>query len=393
MSGPLDGLRVVDLTRMLAGPYCTMLLADLGADVVKVESPGGDLTRYAGPFALDDDQHHFGGYFASINRNKRSIVLDLRDDADREVLLALVRDASVLVENFTVGVMERLGLSYEVLREHNPRLVYAAVRGFGDPRTGASPYADWPAFDIVAQAMGGLMGITGPEGQPMKTGPGVGDIFPGVLAAVGLLAAVRHAERTGEGQFVDVAMVDGVLALCERIVYQHALTGEVPGPQGNGHPLLCPFDVFATADGHVSVAAPSDNHWRTLCDAMGLAELGADERYARNGDRVARAAEVREVVGGWTGARTTAEVLAALGGLVPVGPVNTVADIVADPHTAVRQMVVEVDQPGSARPVSVAGVPVKLTATPGGVVRRAPLLDEHGAEIRAEIAAPHPRGA
>ena len=383
--GPLAGLRVVDLTRMLAGPYATMLLADLGADVVKVEPPEGDLTRRASPFRADDAERAYGGYFQSINRNKRSIVLDLKDEADRATLRALARGAAVVVENFSVGVMDRLGLSYESLREDNPALVYASVRGFGDPRTGRSPYAEWPAFDIVAQAMGGLMGITGTAGGgPLKTGPGVGDVFPGVLCAVGILAAVRHAERTGEGQYVDVAMYDGVLALCERIVHQHSYTGEVPGPEGNGHPLLCPFDVFPTANGHVSVAAPSDHHWRKLCEAMGRPELGADERYATNAARVARAGEVRELVGGWTGARPTAEVLAALGGAVPVGPVNTAADVFADPHPRARGMLVEVDQPGSATPVTVAGVPIKLTATPGGVRRRAPLLDEHGPQVRAE---------
>lgn len=384
--GPLAGLRVVDLTRMLAGPYCTMLLADLGADVVKVEPPEGDLTRRAAPFRPDDAERAYGGYFQSINRNKRSIVLDLKDAADRDTLRALVRGAAVVVENFSVGVMERLGLSYESLREENPALVYASVRGFGDPRTGESPYAEWPAFDVVAQAVGGLMGITGEKGGgPTKTGPGIGDVFPAVLCAVGVLAALRHAERTGEGQYVDVAMYDGILALCERIVHQHSYTGEVPGPEGNGHPLLCPFDVFSTADGHVAVAAPTDGHWRALCAAMGRPELGADARYATNVARVARAAEVRALVGGWTGARPSAEVLAALGGAVPVGPVNTAADVVADPHVAARGMLAELDHPGSATPVAVVGVPIKLTATPGGVHRRAPLLDEHGAQIRAEL--------
>src|SRR5437764_3932873 len=230
---PLHGLRVVDLTRMLAGPYCTMLLADLGADVVKVEPPGGDGTRSTGPFAEDDELRAYGGYFQSVNRNKRSIAVDLKQEAGREVVARLAAAADVLVENFRPGVMERLGLGYESLAEANPRLVYAAVRGFGDPRTGDSPYRDWPAFDVTAQAFGGFMGITGPmPGQPQKAGPGIGDIFPATLAAPGVLAAVHHRRETGRGQFVDVAMYDGVLALCERIVYQHSYAGAVPSQQG-----------------------------------------------------------------------------------------------------------------------------------------------------------------
>jgi crotonobetainyl-CoA:carnitine CoA-transferase CaiB-like acyl-CoA transferase len=386
VSGPLAGLRVVDLTVMLSGPYCTMLLADLGADVVKVEPPKGDLTRYAGPFRDDDELHAYGGYFHSINRNKRSIVLDLKDERGRAVLERLAAGADVLVENFRPGVMDRFGLSYEHLRERNERLVYASIRGFGDPRTGESPYVDWPAFDVTAQAMGGFMGITGTEdGEPLKAGPGIGDIFPAALAALGIVSAVRHAALTGVGQYVDVAMYDGVLALCERIVYQHSYAGEVPAPQGNTHPLLCPFDVFATSDGWVSIAAPTDNHWRALCETMGRPELADDERYRTNYERAQHAGEVRAAVREWTSARSSDDVLRALGGRVPVAPVNRVDDIFADPHVHAREMLVEVEQPGSARPVTLAGSAIKLTETPAGVRRRAPLLGEHTDEILAEV--------
>src|SRR3954454_20990864 len=308
MSGPLAGLRVVDLTVMLSGPYCTMLLADLGADVVKVEPPNGDLTRYAGPFRDDDELRAYGGYFHSINRNKRSIVLDLKQDGGREVLERLARGADVLVENFRPGVMERLGLPYERLHELNERLVYASIRGFGDPRTGESPYADWPAFDVTAQAMGGFMGITGTlEGEPLKAGPGIGDIFPAALGAVGTLAAARHAAETGQGQYVDVAMYDGVLSLCERIVYQYSYTGEVPRPQGNTHPILSPFDVFKTRDGWATIAAPTDNHWRLLCEAMGRREAVEDERFENNYVRARNSDAVRELVGAWTAGLTNDE--------------------------------------------------------------------------------------
>jgi len=385
-AGPLADVRVVDLTRMLAGPYCTMLLADLGADVVKVETLDGDTTRGQGPFLAEDRQRAYGGYFQSVNRNKRSIAVDLKHDAGREVVLDLVDGASVLVENFRAGVMDRLGLGYETLAARNPKLVYAAIRGFGDERTGKSPYHDWPSFDVVAQSVGGLIGITGFDAaHPTKVGPGVGDIFPAALSAIGLLAALHHAERTGRGQFVDVAMYDGVLALCERIVYQHSYLGVVPGPEGNGHPLLCPFDVFPAADGWVSIAAPHDQFWVSLCHAMGREELGTDSRFATNAARVARQAEVQGIVRAWTTARTRRQILDAIGGRVPCGPVNTAETIFADPHVAARAMLVDVEQPGAGRDVTIVGTPIKMTETPTGDIRRAPLLGEHAADILAGL--------
>jgi crotonobetainyl-CoA:carnitine CoA-transferase CaiB-like acyl-CoA transferase len=386
VSGPLDGVRVVDLTQMLAGPYCTMLLGDLGADVLKVEPLRGDLTRHAGPYHPDDTLRAYTGYFQSVNRNKRSIAVDTKTTEGREIVLALAERAPVLVENFRPGVMERLGIGYDTLRARNRALVYATIRGFGDPRTGASPYADWPAFDVTAQAMGGFMGITGEgPGRVQKAGPGVGDIFPATLCAVGILAALRHAERTGEGQHVDVAMYDGILALCERIVYQYSYVGDVPGPQGNTHPLLCPFDVFPASDGFVTVAAPADNLWRKLADIIGRAELATDEHYATNPARVAHADEVRAIVGDWTKVRTRSEILALLGGHVPVAPVNTVADIYDDPHVKAREMLVPLDHPGAPELLTIAGTPIKLTKTPAGVRTRAPLLGEHTEDVLHEL--------
>jgi crotonobetainyl-CoA:carnitine CoA-transferase CaiB-like acyl-CoA transferase len=378
-------MRVVDLTWMLAGPYATMLLADLGADVIKVEPPGGDPMRAVGPFRDDDPLRAFGGYFQSINRNKRSVVLDLKSPQGRGQLLQLVESADVMVENFRAGVMERLGAGYELLAKRNPRLVYAAIRGFGDPRTGASPYAARPAVDVTIQALAGLMSITGTgAGQPLKTGPGIGDIFPAALCVIGLLAACREAERTGQGQFVDVAMYDGVLSLCERIVYQHSYTGAVPQPQGNTHPIFCPFDVFCCRDGHIALCASEDHQWRALCLAMGQPGLAADERFADGERRHRNAADLRAAVESWTHAHTAAEISDLLSQSCPVGRVQSVADIVADPHVRAREMVVEVEQPGSRRPVMIAGTPIKLTRTPGGVRTRAPLLGEHTREILSE---------
>jgi len=386
VAGPLAGLRVVDLTQVLSGPFCTMLLADMGADVIKVEPVAGDVARLWGPFVPEDQRdagasRGYGGYFASVNRNKRSVCLDLKTAQGVADLLALIADCDVLVENFRVGVMDRFGLSYESLHERFPALVYATIRGFGDPRTGESPYSEWPAFDIIAQAMGGVLGVTGSDAShPVKVGPGVGDIFPAVLSACGILAAVRHAEHTGVGQLVDVAMYDSVLALTERIVYQYSMTGTSPAPQGNTHPLLCPYGVVRSSNGFVAVAAPSDPHWQLLSNIMGKPELGSDERYATNEARIAHAAEVYHIVESWSASRTTDEVVAALAGVIPCGPVNSAADIAADPHVVARDMIVTVDHPAGGT-VDIVGSPIKFSETQSSSFTRAPELDEHGHDI------------
>lgn len=382
MPGPLDGLRVLDLTQVLSGPYTTMLLADMGADVIKVEPPTGDVARLWGPFPQGAaGGSPYGGYFASINRNKRSVTLDLKDPDDQQVLWELIAKADVLVENFRSGVMDRFGFSYEIIHERHPAIVYACIRGFGDPRTGKSPYDDWPAFDIIAQAMGGILGVTGIDAEhPVKVGPGVGDIFPAALAATGILAAVRHAEHTGEGQLVDVGMYDAVLSLTERIVYQYSLTGNDPEPQGNTHPLLCPYGVVATADGFVALAAPSDHHWRLLSEIMGKPELGTDPDFATNNQRLANSTLTYELVESWSSSRTTAAVVEALAGVIPCGPVNKASDIVNDPHVAVRDMVVTVEHPDGAD-MQIAGSPVKFSATTRGAFTRAPLLGEHSRDV------------
>lgn len=382
--GPLTGVRVVDVTQALAGPYCTMLLADLGADVVKVEPPTGDMTRFPGPFTPEDTEQAYGGYFASINRGKRSVVLDLKDDGDRATFLELARTADVVVENSRAGVMDRLGVGYEVLAAQNPKLVYAAIRGFGDPRTGASPYVDWPAYDIVAQAMGGLVSVTGSLDAVAKCGPSVGDIFTGSLATVGLLAAVIEARSSGQGQFVDVAMYDAVLSLCEGAAYQYSYFGSAPGPTGNGHPVIAPFDLYPTADGMCAIGAPNDATFVRLCELIGRPELATDERFSGHIHRLLYRPDLNEELIGWTSTRTTAEVVAVLGGRVPVGPVNDMAAIAADPHVAAREMLVEVEQPDGSRPVKLAGQPIKMSRSRTGIRHRPPRLGEHTDEVLAE---------
>lgn len=380
--GALSDIRIIDLTQMMAGPYGTMVLADHGAQVIKVEPPTGDVTR--GPAGSGGGERQLGGYFQSIDRNKDSIVLDLKTAGGRAALLAMVRDADAITENFRAGVMERLGVGYEVLREVNPRLVYGTLRGFGDPRTGATPYQQWPAYDVVAQAMGGIMAITGPDPHtPTKVGPGVGDIIPGIMLAFGVLAAVHHARRTGIGQFVDVAMTDAVLAVSERMVWQHSINGVVPGPEGNHHPFLCPFGMFPAADGHITVAAQQDAFFKILVDAIEAPEILADPRFSTREGRTTNRRELIPILGGHTARFTKAELTRRLGGRIPYGPVMDVAEIEADPHFRARDMIVEVDEPGHA-PIRVTGVPIKMTATPGGVHRRAPLLGEHTRRRLAE---------
>ena len=333
-AGPLAGLKVLDFTQALAGPFCTMNLCDLGAEVVKVEAlDGGDLARKTGPFHPADTERRYSGYFQSINRGKKSIAVDLKSPAGVELVKRLVPAFDVVVENFRGGVMDRLGLSYETLAALHPPLVYAAVRGFGDPRTGESPYGEWPAYDVVAQAMGGMMGITGPDGgPPTKVGPGVGDTVPALYLALGIVSAVMNARQTGVGQFVDVAMADAVLGVCERIVHQYTFAHQIPGPEGNHHPFLLPFGVYPAADGFVSIACPGDPFFRALLHALDAAEILAEPALATPRARAADPAAVIERVSALTRAFTKAELQARLGGVVPFGPVMTIEEIARDSH-------------------------------------------------------------
>ncbi len=391
-TGPLAGIRIVDLTQALAGPFCTMFLADLGADVIKVEPPEGDTARHSEPFEPGDTERAFGGYFASINRNKRAIVLDLKKAADRDILLRLAEGADALVENYRAGVMDRLNLSYELLHERNPRLVYGAIRGFGDPRTGASPYVEWPAYDPVAQAMSGVVSMTGTaDGQVLKIGPSVGDLYPGTVAALAITAALLHARSTGAGQFVDVAMTDALMMLAEAAVYRYSYRGIVTKPMGNSHAQLSPFDIYPTADGFCAIAAPGPAHWAVLCGIIGRTDLIDDDRTRSSRERVANPEFVRDIMRGWTSERTTAEIVETLGGLVPVGPVNDAAALFADPHVRARDMLVSVEHPGMSRPAVLTNTAMRFSETPAGIYRRPPKLGEHKDEILAELNKENPQ--
>jgi len=358
---------------MLSGPYCTMMLADHGAEVIKIESPEGDTSRSNGPWRADDEARDWAGYFVSLNRSKKSIVLDLKSAEAKAQIRALVRSSHVLVENFRPGVMERLGLGYEELASENPALVYATIRGFGDPRSGESPYAQWPSYDVVAQAMGGLMSMTGADrDHPMKTGPGIGDVFAGMMLAFAIVSAVRHAERTGAGQFVDIAMYDAMLSLC------YDIEGKIAEPSGNGHPLLAPFGLFPAVDGWVSIGVVDDGFWRELTRIMGRPDLHDDPSLATKSGRRARAGEVNDAVSAWTSRHSKAELAEKLGGKLPFGPVNDARDIFSDPHVEVRGMITDVPHPDPGKKGwRVAANPIRFSATPGVSPSAPPRLGEH----------------
>ena len=372
----LKGLRVLDLSRMLSGPYCTMHLADHGAEVIKIEAGTGDTSRGNGPFRDDDPEHNWAGYFVSLNRGKKSIQLNLKSEQGKEQFRALAATADVIVENFRPGVMDRLGLSYETLAAANPKIVYAAIRGFGDPRTGESPYANWPSYDVVAQAMGGLMSITGPDADsPTKTGPGVGDIFTGMMMAFGIMVALREAEATGKGQFVDLAMYDAMISLCERMVYLYDFTGKVPGPEGNGHPFLSPFGLYPASDGHIAIGIVDDAFWRRLAELMGQPELGLDPRFATRSARAANAAVIDRLVSDWSSKLSKAQLIETLGGQVPFGPLNNIQDIARDPHVKARKMLAQVNGPDADRsPWTVAANPLRFGAHGHGALKTPPAL-------------------
>jgi CoA:oxalate CoA-transferase len=379
--GPLTGTLVVDLTRVLAGPFCTLVLVDLGARVIKVEAPEGEDARRIGPF--------IGGrsaYFLSLNRGKESIALDLKEQADRAIFEKLLARADVLAENFRPGVMERLGYGWEALHERFPRLVMASTSGFG--QTG--PYAGRPAYDIVVQGMGGIMSLTGhPGAPPTRVGTSTGDITAGLFTAIGIQAALLERERSGRGRHVDVAMLDCQVATLENAIARHQASGEAPGPLGSRHPSIAPFEAFATRDGHVIIAAGNDALFGELCRSIARPELARDARFRSNEDRTQNVEALKTLLEEALAARSTDEWLALLEQAgIPCGPLNDVAAVVADPQVLARNMVVTVED-AVAGPLSLAGNPVKLSGVADPTAREpAPELDEHRARILAEFEEP-----
>jgi len=380
MPGPLKGVRVLDLSRVLAGPMATQTLADLGAEVIKVERPPyGDIARTTGPFIADES-----AYFISINRGKSSIALDLRSAEGKETFLRLVERVDVVLENFTPGVMARLGLGYETLTARNARLIMCSVSGFG--QTG--PDRALPALDIIVQGAGGVMSITGePGGPPVRPGLSLGDIAAGLYAAVGVLAALHEREGSGRGQYIDVSMLDCQLAVLENAYMRYFVTGEAPGPLGTRHPTATPFQAFPTADGYLVIALSwgDENQWHLLCGFLGLPELIDDERFETSGKRTANHAVLEPILSAAFGTRTTAEWLADLQSAgIPSGPLNTIPTAAAMPQVQARNMIVDIDHPklGALR---VVNHPLKFSRTSAGVRGPSPSVGQDTRRVLREV--------
>ena len=383
---PLEGIRVLDLTRALAGPYCTMMLGDLGADVIKVERPGrGDDSRGWGPPFVGQPYGPYPGesaYFIAANRNKRSITVNLKSAEGQEIVRRLASASDVLVENFRTGVLEKMGLGYDDLRALNPRLVYCSISGYG--RSG--PYADRPGYDFIIQAEGGLMGIIGPEdGQPYRVGVPIVDITSGMFAATAILAALRARDQTGEGQLVDISLLDTVVALLTNVASNYLIGGMEPRRLGNAHPNITPYEAFRARDRWFALAAANERQWATLCDAIGRPELKEDPRFATNVERVANRPALLEALNEAFAARDADEWLAELreAGL-PCGPINTIPDVFEHPQAEARGLALETEHP-SAGPVRVTGFPYKLSQTPAEMRQPPPLLGQHTGEVLTEL--------
>jgi len=376
--GPYSGLKVVDMTRVLAGPYCTMMLVDLGAKVIKVEAPGhGDDARHIGPFIKGKS-----AYFMSLNRGKHSIALDLKSTDGRAVFDRLLGEADLLVENYRGGTMEKLGYDWPTLHARFPRLIYVAISGFG--HTG--PYKEKPAYDMVVQGMGGVMSLTGhPGGPPTRVGTSIGDLAAGLFALSGIGAALYHREVTGEAQKLDIAMLDCQVALLENAIARYVATGEAPGALGARHPSITPFGAFATADHPIIIAAGNNQLFERLCTALQALWIAKDVRFStnelRNQNHAALTGEIEDALK----EKRAAEWLALLEAAgIPCGPINDVAQVLADPHVISRNMVVTMNDP-DAGPLTIAGNPMKLSAFADPATRpKAPSLDDSGPRVRAE---------
>jgi crotonobetainyl-CoA:carnitine CoA-transferase CaiB-like acyl-CoA transferase len=378
MAGPLAGVKVLELAQIMAGPTCGMLLADLGADVVKVERvPGGDDTRTMNRPSVAGES----AAFMAMNRNKRGIALNLKLPAAQEALKRMTASADVLTENYRKGALEKLGLGYEALKKVNPGLIYCSISGYG--RTG--PYADKGGYDLIAQGMSGLMAITGePGGAPVKSGSPVCDINAGMLGALGVVAAYVHRLKTGEGQLVDTSLYEAGI---QQTYWQSAIyfaTGTSPGPSGSAHILSAPDQAFRAADGWLTIGGANQANWERLVRVLGAPELVDDARFRTNADRMKNLAELTPLMNDKLKARPMRVWLAALEAEgVPCGPIQSIADMASDPHTAAREMVVELEHPRAGR-TRALGLPIKLSATPGRVSRAAPLLGQHTREVLAE---------
>ncbi|NTF32474.1 CaiB/BaiF CoA transferase family protein [Rhizobium skierniewicense] len=382
---PLKGIRVIELARVLAGPWAGQMLADMGADVIKVESPdGGDDTRAWGPPFVEskDGDTLSAAYYHSTNRGKRSITIDLKTDEGRETVRRLVKTADVVIENFKRGGLEKYGLDYQSLRALNAKLIYCSITGFG--QTG--PYADFAGYDYIVQGMSGFMSITGePDGQPMKAGVAVADIFTGIYSVTAIQAALIHAMRTGQGQHIDMALLDVQSAVLANQNMNYLISGKSPVRLGNAHPNISPYEVVPTADGFLILAIGNDGQFRRLCKILGIDAIADDERYATNKARVAHKVEVRQIVSTETLKWTKRDLLTACeANAVPAGPINSIEEMFADPQVQARGLRVDLD---AADGTVIPGVrtPIILSETPLRYERPSPRLGEHQVEVMAEL--------
>ncbi len=379
--GPLSGLRVLDLTRVLAGPTCTQMLGDLGAEVIKIERPeAGDDTRgFAPPFVPNTKE---SAYFVGVNRNKKSVTLDIAKPEGQAIILKLLEHCDILVENFKVGALAKYGLGYEQLAKAHPRLIYCSITGFG--QTG--PYAPRPGYDALIQAMGGVMSLTGePNGSPQKVGVPVADLFAGLYGCIGILAAVNHRNNTGQGQQIDIGMLDTHVAWLANQGMNYLATGENPQRLGNQHPNIAPYQEFPTKDGYIILAVGNDPTFERFCKAFGQEALLTDPRFATNPIRVQNRQLVTDTLTPVMKSKTTAEWIEALEALkIGCGPINTLEQVFADPHVQARQMVVEMAH-GSGETVKVIANPVKLSATPPSYRSAPPVLGEHTQNVLTDV--------
>jgi CoA:oxalate CoA-transferase len=372
--GPLTGLVVIDLTRILSGPYCTMILADFGAQVIKIESPGkGDDARLIGPYIKAQS-----AYFMSVNRGKKSVTLNLKTPEGRALLKEMLAKADILVENFRPGTMDKWGLGYEEVRKINPRLIYTSVSGFGH----SGPYMKLPAYDIVVQGLSGLMSITGPEGgSPTRVGTSVGDIVPALFTTIGIMMALFHRSLSGEGQRLDIAMLDGLVAILENAIARYQVNQEVPKPIGNRHPSITPFDSLAVKDGHIIIAAGNPKLFEDLCHLLDIPELAMDPRFKEYADRHQNEKQLKPILEKALAPYTQTEALARLGQAgIPCAPINSIDRVITDPQVLARRMIVEVEHP-IAGMLKLAGIPIKMSATPGKIDEPAPILGQHTEQV------------
>ena len=386
MNGPLDGLKIFDLTRILAGPHCTQILGDLGAQIIKIERPGaGDDTRnFAPPYLRGEDgaDSTESAYFAGVNRNKRSVTLNLSDREGQALAKRLIAQCDVLVENFKTGTLAKYGLGFEDLRAEFPRLVYCSITGFG--QTG--PYASRPGYDALIQAMGGVMSLTGePEGTPMKIGVSIADMMAGMYAGMAILAALRHAQIAGEGQHIDISMLDCHVAWLANQGMSYLATGEVPARLANMHPSIVPYQVMPSADGHFVLSVGNDATFERFCGVAGCAHLLADERFRTAPQRVRNRDHVNEVLNAITRERPSAWWLAELEAAnIGCGPINDLAQVFADPQVQAREMVIEMAHPATGTARLIAS-PIKLSATPPTYREPPPLLGQHTEQVLGEL--------